>query len=247
MLFVNPVPGHHKKLLYIMGATWHTRCMFDLDTHDASFAQLLNQQGIETYAPDIVGTGPGRKSHVIGNCYHETLEYLDYIVTKFDIDHVMGYSTGCAFAVDLAKKHNFKKIVLLDPQSKSRVDRQLVDNDKYTITKQSVRQALIENLTSVDSQTTQDHLDALCPGDTLTTAAWPMLGRYLTVFDSQQYVDNLVNNYQVKTFFTKQSTEQVRQRFGCHGTYWPHISHWVLLEPYRKELANEIVEFLKHE
>jgi len=247
MLFVNPVPNRELKLLYIMGATWHTRCMFDLDTDDASFARLLNQQGIETYAPDIVGTGPGNKNQVIGNGYQQTLDCLDYIVTEFGIDHVMGYSTGCAFVGDLVKKHNFKKIVLLDPQSRSRVNRTLIDNDKYTITKQSVRQALIENSTSVDATTTEHHLNALCAGDTLTTAAWPMLGRYLTVFDSQQYVDNLVNNYQTKTFFTKQSTQEVRQRFGTHGTYWPHISHWVLLEPYRKELAQEISDFLKHE
>lgn len=247
MLFVNPVPGHQIKLLYIMGATWHTKCMFDLDTTDASFAKLLNQQGIETYAMDIVGTGPSVKRYVIGNQYQATIDCLSYVIKHYNIDYVMGYSTGCAMVADLTQHHQFKKIVLLDPQSRTQVNRVLVDNDKYIIDKSAVHTALIENNTTVDADTAQDHIAALSHSDQLVTAAWPMLGHYLKRFDDAQYVDRLISKQPTRAFFTKHSLENTRINFEKCGVYWPHISHWALLEPSRKDLANAVVEFLKHE
>lgn len=247
MLFVNSITDHHSRLLYIMGATWHTKCMFDLDSQDASFACLLNQQGVETYAVDIFGSGPGIKPDVIGNCYNDTVDYLSYLVEQYNIDNVMGYSTGCAFAAELTKKHKFKKIIFLDPRAKVVLDRKILNNDKYIITKQAVLKSLIDNQTEIDKNTTKDYIDALCQDDQLITAAYPITGQYLKIFDDKEYVDNLLNTNNTKTFFTKQSVEHTRELFAQNSVYWPHASHWILLEPYKKDLAQEVVQFLKHE
>jgi len=246
MLFVNPVINHHSRLLYIMGATWHTKCMFDLDTREPSFAQLLNQQGIETYAVDIIGSGPGPKNYVVGDCYQDTMNLLCSVIEKYNIDHVMGYSTGCAFAVELSKKYHFKKIVFLDPGAQTKIRRNLVDNDKFVFSKQQIYDMLNENEVSVDAQTLADYVNSLSYTDELVTAAWPVTGNYLKQVNEQS-ISELKNNNDIRVFFTKHSLPHMREAVGDQGIFWPHVSHWVLIEPSRKELASAVVEFVKHE
>jgi esterase/lipase len=246
MLFVNPVLNHHSRLLYIMGATWHTKCMFDLETHEPSFAKLLNQQCIETYAVDIIGSGPGLKNTVIGDQYQNTLDLLQYIVEQYKIDHVMGYSTGCVFAVDLLKKYSFKKIILLDPGAQIKISRQVVNDDKYVISKEQVYDILKINEVNVDAWTLADHVNSLSYSDELVTAAWPIAGNYLNKISQKDIVD-LKGNNNVKLFFTKHSLPDMREVFGSQGVFLPHASHWVLIEPGRRELATDVAEFIKYE
>ena len=246
MLFVNPVINYHSRLLYIMGATWHTKCMFDLATREPSFAQLLNQQGIETYAVDIIGSGPGPKDYVVGNRYQDTINLLCSVVEKYNIDHVMGYSTGCAFAIELSKKYHFKKIVFLDPGARTNVPRHLVDNDKYIFSKLQIYDMLDENKVSVDAWTLADHVNSLSYTDELVTAAWPIIGNYLKQVNEQS-ITELKNNNDLRIFFTKHSLPHMREAAGDQGMFWPHISHWALIETHRKDLAQAVVEFVKHE
>jgi len=244
MLFVNHVNQPRARLLYIMGATWHTRCMFDLQTHEPSFAHLLNQLGIETFAVDILGSGPDEKPEVIGGLYPANREYISQIINEHKIDSVMGYSNGCAIAMDLAKTHQFRRIVFLDPRAQVRVNKVCVNNDKYVITKTAITQALIENQTRVDTQTAQDHIASLCAGPELVTAAWPVMSQCSRMFNDTDQVQNFLQNNSVKSFFTAQSVPAIRELFGEHGVYWPDTSHWLLLEPRRKDLAQAVAEFV---
>ena len=118
-----------------MGATWHTKCMFDLDTTQDSFADILHNYGIETYAADIFGSGPGQKPEYIGDLYCKNLDYLSTIIKQFDITNIMGYSSGCAMVRDLASQFKFDSIVMLDPGVRLVMSKQLVNNDKYIISK----------------------------------------------------------------------------------------------------------------
>ena len=243
-LFINRIPNPRFRLLYIMGATWHTRCMFDLITHEDNFRQMLNQRGIETYAMDILGSGPGPKPDVIGDLYQATLDRLKEIISTHKILHVMGYSIGCSFAMQLAQTHSFEKIVLLDPRASVKVDRIHVNSDKFIITKTAVRQALTENCTHIDDRTAQDHVDSLCAGDQFETAAYPMTGRYSQVFDNRDIVTQFLHSNCVRAFFTGQSSTATRDMFAEHGRYWPDTSHWILLEPARLQLAQAVSDFL---
>lgn len=230
-----------------MGATWHTKSMFDLETKNYSFAKLLNQQGIETYAVDILGSGPGEKPKFIGDLYDKTLSLLSKVVHTNGIDSIMGYSTGCAFVTDLCKTHLFKKIIFLDPGARVTLDKTCQDNDRYVITKTAVSQALTTNQTAVDDITASYHLSALCAGSELVTAAYPITGQYLKKIYKSQTLQKLLAENKIKTFFTKHSVKPVRDLFQANHVYWPHASHWILLEPYRIQLAHEIEKFLVHE
>lgn len=245
MTFVNTVENPRARLLYIMGATWHTRCMFDLETREPSFAKLLNQQGISTYAADILGSGPDAKPSTIGNLYQATLDMYSQIIQQHGIDTIMGYSHGCAITSDLVRRHSIKKIIFLDPQARVTLDRVSVNNDKYIISKQSVLKALVNNQTSVDHVTAQDHLRALCSGSEFETASYLVTGQYSKRFEDPEFVSNLLATQRLRTFFTQHSIPHVRFLLQTTATYWPHASHWILLESHRKELAQAVADFVK--
>jgi hypothetical protein len=103
--------------------------MFDLDTTQDSFADILHNYGIETYAADIFGSGPGQKPEYIGDLYCKNLDYLSTIIKQFDITNIMGYSSGCAMVRDLASQFKFDSIVMLDPGVRLVMSKQLVNND----------------------------------------------------------------------------------------------------------------------
>ena len=65
-VFVRPVDTNRRvaRLLFIMGATWHNKCLFDIDAEEESMADILNKMGIETYAFNNFGIGPERSRHL---------------------------------------------------------------------------------------------------------------------------------------------------------------------------------------
>ena len=246
LLYVKPIIGNHRKkikMLYVMGATWHTKCMFDLDTVEDSFADILHSYGIETYAADIFGSGPANKPKTIGDLYCKNLEYLATVIDQFDIRCVMGYSSGCSIVKDLTQKFNFDSVVLLDPGVRLSMNKQLINNDKFVITKQAVRQALLDNGTTVTKLIANDYIDALTDNNELVTASYPVTGQYLKVFSNKSAVQELYH-HNVKTFFTKNSLEHVKKIFPDNSIYYPEASHWILLEKYRYVLAQDVVNFL---
>jgi esterase/lipase len=242
MLYIKPVPDARIRLLFVMGATWHTKCMFDLDTVEDSFADILSAQGVETYAVDLFGAGPGIKPDYIGDLYCKNLEYLAEKIKEFNINCIMGYSSGCAVVKDLATQFNFDSIVLLDPGAKLIMSKQLINNDKYIVEKNAIKQALINNNTSIDPLIAKDYIDAVAPDQQLVTASYPVT--HLKDCFDQSTIDTLYQNNNVKTFFTKNSLDHLRKVFPDNSVYYTDASHWVLLEPYRYRLANDVINFL---
>jgi hypothetical protein len=91
-----------------------------------------------------------------------------------------------------------------------------------------------------------DHVNSLSYTDELVTGAWPVTGNYLKQVNEQSIVE-LINNNDVRVFFTKHSLPHMREVVGDQGTFWPHLSHWALIETHRKELAQAVVEFVHNE
>lgn len=216
--------------------------MFDLDTIEDSFADILQAYGVETYAADLFGSGPGPKPDIIGDRYCDNLEYLSAKIKEFDINCVMGYSSGCTVIKDLATQFAFDSIILLDPAARSKMTKQLVNNDKYIINKSAVAQALVDNETTIDPRIAQDYIDAMTTELELVTASYPV--RYLKDCFTSEVVDKLYQRNNIKTFFTKNSVEQARTLFPADSVYYTNASHWILLELYRYQLAKDVVTFL---
>ena len=244
MLYIKSIPDPKIKLLFVMGATWHTKCMFDLDTVEDSFADMLHTGGLGVYAADLFGSGPGPKPDYIGDRYCENLEYLSEKIKEFDINCIMGYSAGCTVVKDLATQFNFKSIVLLDPASKLKMAKQLINDDKYIINKLAVAQALIDNGATVDPVIAQDYINAITTEAELVTASYPV--RYLKNCFTPDVISKLYQHNNVRTFFTKNSLEHVRVLFPADSPYYHNASHWILIEQYRQQLAQDVVAFLNH-
>lgn len=242
MFYIKSAPGAKTRLLFVMGATWHTKCMFDLDTSEDSFADILHNNGIETYTADLFGTGPGNKPSYIGDLYCKNLDYLSEKIKEFDINCIMGYSSGCAVAKDLASQFDFDSIVLLDPGVRLKMTKQLVNDDYYIIDKLAIQQALIDNETSIDTEIARDYINAVNTSQQLITAAYP--ARYLKDCFTPSVINTLYHRNNVKTFFTKNSIDALRLRFATDSIYYPESSHWILIEPGRYQLAQDIVTFL---
>lgn len=242
MFYIKSIPDAKIRLLFVMGATWHTKCMFDLDTLEDSFADILYNNGIETYAADLFGAGPGNKPSHIGDLYCKNLDYLSEKIKEFNINCIMGYSSGCAVAKDLATQFDFDSIVLLDPGVRLKMTKQLVNDDHYIIDKLAIQQALIDNETLIDATVAKDYIDAVNNSQQLVTAAYPV--KYLKDCFTPEVIDTLYRRNNVKTFFTKNSIEALRLRFSADSIYYPNSSHWIILEPGRYQLAQDIITFL---
>jgi hypothetical protein len=111
MLFIKKKSNSNFRLLYVMGSTWHTKCMFDLKSTEPSFCDLLVENDIETYAVDIIGSGPGSKPLMIGNRHQDTLKYLQQTIDQYQITHVMSYLNGSSLVVDLIKHNQFAGLI----------------------------------------------------------------------------------------------------------------------------------------
>jgi hypothetical protein len=246
MLFVNHVPDESKKiakLLYIMGATWHTKSMFDLDTDEDSFSDILVKHGIETYAIDLIGCGDGGSIDNVSDPYQHNLEYLKLVIKEHEIDYIMGYSTGCILAKELALSLNIKGVIFLDPSNNIILDKKLI-NDMFLITKQSVRQALVINGTNIKQKIVDDHINSLCNDEILKVAAYPITGKFLKNFLDPNGLQNFFNVCNVQTFFTQKAEASVRSLFPSESTFYENSSHWIMLEDGRYQLAHDIVKFV---
>ena len=227
-----------------MGSTWHTKCMFDLDSDQPSFCDLLVDQGIETYAMDIVGSGPGSKPITLGDGYRQTLDALQALVTEHKITHVMSYLNGSTLAVDLAETNSFQSLIFLDPVGQIGLKRKLVNNDYYVIDKKDIEQALIDNNTSIEPEIKNAYLKAVSQDNKLKTAAWPILNTKIQNFYNQDYVNAICSRHVIKAHFTRQANATVKQLFSKDCEQWNNSS-WILLEPERVQLAESVASFIK--
>jgi len=239
MIYIKPSLTNttEAKLLYVMGATWHNQCMFDLAELEDNFSTLLNKQGIETYTFNIIGSGSMSQTDIIGDRHNDNIKLAKEIIEKYNIEYVMGYSNGCGIVASLVSDTNIRGALLLDPGSTVKVNLEFIENnDKVLITKDDIRTSLIESQSPLLQDTIDKYLRALCDGDSLITAAYSKLERKWPGWPSKP---NLYN----RLFLTKNTTAELRSRYPNH-IYYPEASHWILLEEHRKQLALDVKQFI---
>jgi hypothetical protein len=214
------------RLLYLMGATWHTKCMFDLDSDQDSFATVLQQNGIETYTFDNSLNG-----------HKQNVDFAVKLINCFKIDYVLGYSYGCITACDVATQTAIKGVMFLDPVSQSKVNKKRIGRD-FLLTKQDVRSALVENNTHIIDNVSESYIHALSNSDTFVVPAYPM-----DVYREYDYFKtNLLEKLNLQIFLTSQCTPESRNWFPNSTIYYPDSSHWIMLESGRYNLANDILQ-----
>jgi alpha-beta hydrolase superfamily lysophospholipase len=251
--FIKLLDAPCAKLLYIMGATWHNQCMFDLKTSEPSFASLLNDKGIETYTFDIAGTGPDKKTNVIGDCHQNNINYALELINTYQIEYVLGYSYGSLVISDMIDQLPacVKGIILLDPYAVlTPVNVTMLDaGDKKLVKRVQVADDLVRYNCNVSTEIKEAYLTALTnDADDLVTASYPgkRMKANFAKFSSEENISNLCK-VKLTAFFTSTSNKTVREKFPesvC--VFWTDSSHWILLEPKRFELADAVEKFIKN-
>jgi hypothetical protein len=235
MLFIKSVSHPRARMLYVMGATWHTKCMFDLDSIQPSFADILQEKNIETYAFDIFGGGPGAKPLHIDNLHNSNVQYARMLVEFYNIDIVMGYSYGCLVAKEVAQLVPLKGIIMLDPESTIDVARTQLGNGRVSVGKQAIKEALRINQTSIDPVVEIDYIDSVDPSEELITAQYP--GQVCREQNKLLRSKTLCPGLWI---VTKQGV--VDQHI--EASRYADASHWILLESHRYQLADDVVKFI---
>lgn len=211
--------------------------MFDLDIEN-NFSTMLNNFGIETYTFNLVGTGPDVKTEFFGIRHDDNVNLAKEIVEKYKIDFVMGYSYGCKIVIDLVQRVNLKGVMFLDPATKIDTDTELIDGgDKVRITKASIQKSMEQYQVTIDKDTADKYLQAVCDGDFIDVASYPRLPRPGPI--------KVVPGVSVRLFFTKNSNAEYRSQWPeIMFKYYPQASHWILLEEYRQNLAVDVNDFI---
>ena len=217
------------KLLYLMGATWHTKAMFDLDSDEDSFADILSHMGIETYAFDNLPTG-----------HAANIDFAVDLINQFGIDYVMGYSYGCLTAYDVAKQTNIKGLVFLDPASTPKVKKRRV-GDFFLIPKANLDLALTKKNTNVADNIRIASINAFGTKDVLKIPTYPTV---VMRNNSNLFGPSIFTKLNVRLFLTSQGTEEAKT-WSPSFTYYPNSSHWIMLESGRYALAHDVVNFIK--
>jgi hypothetical protein len=213
------------KLLYLMGATWTNKCMFDLDTVEDSFADILKKQNVEVFTFDILDS------------HQENLDHASKLIEEFGIDYLMGYSYGCVVAKELAKKHKLKGIMFLDPFAAVVVE-SIEMNNRLFITEQAICKALEEYKTNIKQSILQDYLKMI-------------VDRPFQIYP-KKVVKEQFEGFNIKdltcalqVFLTKTPKKFVEMLFPKEIIKRnSDASHWILLEDHRYWLADQVVKFM---
>ena len=255
-VFVKPAVPRLCKVLYLMGSTWHTKCMFDIDTVEDSCADLLQKNGVESYTFNIVGTGPLRKPNIIGDGHLENVLFAKNIIEEHGIDYIMAYSYGSVVACELVTQFNVKVkgVFLIDPFggpdfAPTYIDTTdyIEDGDKRVVTRQGIQAILDEWDSTMKDDIKFDYFNSLGNGSSsLVTAAYP----YQTVFKKHKeilndlYVNELKKRCKLQVVFSKTAREDVKAIFPGSKCY-TDATHWIMLEDRRFDLINDFVNFVK--
>jgi len=250
--YIKSVENPKAKLLYLMGATWHNSCMFDLKSAEPNFSDLLNSQGIETYTFNIVGTGPESKTGTIGNAHEANIQQAIDTIQQFQIEYVLGYSYGAMLVSDMFTRlpSCVKGIILLDPYAVlNQANNVFIDDfDKKIVSRQHVAEDLSNLGSTISNIVQQAYMSALSESDTLITAAYP--GKVLKAgferFADQNNIDKFTaSNIKFLAVFSKNANPKVASKFPkeCTKTY-PGASHWLLLEKERFDFANDVANII---
>lgn len=230
-----------------MGATWHTKSMFDLDTSEESFSDLLQSKNLETYAFDIFGLEPNQFPDKINDQHLLNIDYAVDLVEKYNIEYIMGYSYGCLLAGAVSKRTKIKGLILLDPYATTTVSKTYPGNGRIAIDKTSIKRALVDNDTNIEPVIVNDYLHSLCTGDVLISPWYPVsaCNREQQQFLQTENIESLMKFSKVKVFCTKQVPDNVKNLFPKEiMVEYPDASHWILLEKYRYQLADDVDKFI---
>ena len=234
MIFKKNVPdGVEKKcrLLYLMGMTWHTRCMFDLDCDEPSFCDILNSRGIETYAFD---------NSRVDHC--DNVNQARQLIEEYQIDYIFAYSYGCRVVMGLLENLSVKGIMLLDPSSDVRVKKEKTPTGTV-VRKSDIDSILAANSVQSSAVMRAAHIAAVSDTDTLVI---PNYMDKVLVDDPSPYERYLPQIWTrpSRVFLTRQSSAQVRQWNPKITTLYSDSSHWIMIEPGRYQLAQDVYNFV---
>ena len=216
-----------------MGMTWHTKCMFDLDCAEPSFSDILLEHGIETYTFDNSKIG-----------HRHNVDLAVQLIQQYQIDHIMAYSYGCRVVLDLLDRVNVKGIMLLDPSSTVQVKKEKTPTG-FTVYKADIDSILTANSVQTTAQMRAAHIAAVSDSDQLSVPG---------------YIDHVINTTPPlhqknlsrvfagagRLFLTGQCQPRDRQWRPEITTLYPNNSHWILLEPGRYQLAEDVSNFVTH-
>ena len=251
-IFVRHVDGDRRvaKVLFIMGATWHNKCLFDIDTEEESMADILNKMGIETYTFNNFGIGPEEKPEPIGNFHQKNIDKAIAIIKRYNIDYIMPYSYGCLMAPQILKAVKVKGTLLLNPCPRGQgIVKQTIDGGKLLVAKAAIIRAIKEVAKSpANKSMLEAYLRHLCDGDYLTTAEY-RVKKSIAQKDAFLSEDNIIDLYRagpITVVFTSGVSAEVQASFPKEGSLlYPKASHWIFLEDDRYPLAQDIFEFIK--
>ena len=219
-------------LLYLMGATWKTKSMFDLDSDQESFCQILNNNGIETFAFDIPETS-----------HDDVLNITFELIETHNIKNVMGYSYGCITAFDAAFRYKLDNVILLDPFSGTQIKNEEFDTH-YEYNTSDVK-TTIDEVCSIPESVKECYLSSL-GGSKFNSPKYPKLKsrESYNTYTSRDAFDTLQGRLTVN--FTDCVKQEVYEKYSMLNPTMYNSSHWILLESGRQELAKNVLTLIRH-
>jgi pimeloyl-ACP methyl ester carboxylesterase len=222
------------KLLYLGGATWKISSMFDINTNEGSFCDLLLKHNIEVFSFDLPNTN---HDNIVSN--------VRQLVETHGINYIMGYSYGCISAIECALTHKLDGIILLDPFSGVPVPSVTIDNNfEYTV---SEIKKLVDDTTSIKDEIKKLYIDSLSTGEKFTAPTFPkklvMDRKFLKL---SAWTNIGLVSCPVYVAFTSTARALIKDYFlRFKQKTYTSSSHWILLEDGRFDLANDIDKFIK--
>lgn len=213
-----------------MGGTWKTKSMFDLDFNEDSFCKLLNDSGIETFTFDIPETN-----------HNDVVSICQDLINANNIKNIMGYSYGCLPAIDLSLCNNLNSLVLLDPFSGLKINKQEHDDRLYY--KSSDVYDVVTNNCYLSQSALKSYIDSL--GESFSVSNFP---KKFSSTNFDKYTDwRLHRSIRCNKFvaFTESSKQEMHVKFSTIPRKFYKSSHWILIEEGRKSLCEDVCAVLK--
>lgn len=225
------------KILYLGGATWKIKSMFDIDINSDSFCDLLIKNNIEVFSFDLPET-----SHI------DLVNTAQILIEQHSIDYVMGYSYGCISSVELALTNDLKGVILLDPYQTNFKRIPAIDTGKTLRFKVQDVKNIVDEVTVMNDEVKQAYLTSLSDTEEFVVPRYPK-----TLVTNQNFL-NLSAWTEIRfvkcpiyTVFSAVATQAVKNYLHMfdHKTYKDN-SHWILLEDARFDLADTVVKFIDY-
>lgn len=222
------------KLLYMGGATWKYKSMFDIDIDEDSFCDILVANGVEVFSFDLSNTD-----------YNDVLNKAKTLIKDFKIDYAMGYSFGCIAASECALELDLLGIILLDPFSPPGPIKSIEIGDQFKYQIADIKETL-DTKTFIKEHIKDAHIKTLSDTDILLSPTFPKKlvsdGKFSTL---PAWTDIKSINCPIYCAFTNTAKDFVKNYYGEYKqkTYGNN-THWILLEDGRFELAKDILEFI---